>query len=78
MSENNPDKILGGTGARWRGLEDIFHILRIMPTSHAARKENWEVGWVWERGGGVSGSDQRPGTIKPETRDLQRVSVGKC
>ena len=29
-------------------------------------------------GGGVSGLDQRPGTIKPETRDLQRVSVGKC
>ena len=28
--------------------------------------------------GGVSGLDQRPGTIKPETRDLQRVSVGKC
>ena len=51
-----------------------------MPTSHAARKENWEVGWVFEGGGegGVSGLDQRPGTIKPETRDLQRVSVGKC
>ena len=61
-------------------MEDIFYILRIMPTSHAARKENWEVGWVFEGGGegGVSGLDQRPGTIKPETRDLQRVSVGKC
>lgn len=29
------------------------------------------------RGGWVNGLDQRPGTIKPETRDLQRVSVGK-
>ena len=29
-------------------------------------------------GGGVGVLDQRPGTIKPENRDLQRVSVGKC
>ena len=30
-----------GGGRVWGGLEGIFYILRNMPTSRAARKENW-------------------------------------
>ena len=31
----------GGGGEEWGGLEGIFHILRNMPTSRAARNEQW-------------------------------------
>ena len=30
-------------GGEWGGLEGIFHILRNMPTSRAARNGNWGV-----------------------------------
>ena len=43
-------------------LEDIFHILRNIPTIRAARKEN-----CGRAGEGWRGSCR----IKPETRDLQ-------
>ena len=36
-------KDLGGRGGEWGGLEGIFHILRNMATSHAARNEHWGV-----------------------------------